>query len=56
MGNKFIIFVVYFLVVVANKNSLLWGTFFNGVSKVRCENAEHCFGIIIAIETSPIYR
>ena len=55
LGFKFIIFVVYVWFVVANANSLLWGTFFNGVSNVRCEDVEHYFGIIIAIETSPIY-
>ena len=51
LGNKFIIFVVYLWFVVANENSLLWVTFFNGVSNVRCEDVEHYFGIIIAIET-----
>ena len=53
-GYKFIIFVVYLWFVVANENSLLWGTFFNGVSYVRCEYVEHYIGIINAIETSPI--
>ena len=52
---KFIILVVYLWFVVANENSLLWGTFFKGVSNVRCEDVEHYFGNIIAIETSPIY-
>ena len=54
LGYKFIIFVVYLWFAVANENSLLWGTYFNGVSNVICEDVEHYFGIIIAIETSPI--
>ena len=54
-GNKFIIFVVYLWFVVAYENSLLWGTLFNGVSNVRCEDVEHNFGIVIATQTSPVY-
>ena len=55
LGYKFIISVVYLWFVVANEKCLLWGTFFNGDSNVRCEDVEHYFGIITAIETSPIY-
>ena len=55
LGYEFIIFVVYIRFVAANENSLLWGTFFNGVINVRYVDVEHYFGIVIAIENSPIY-